>query len=161
VIAKFLKRRAIIHSSRNNRCYLWPELLFIPRNPMRKKPRHHKSNDNEEQHDLLSSVHVTSLETKSVDGCETRQQCTPPSSLSEWIAVYPTASKLLAELECPFFLDLVAGTSQWRTLCQQSLDHWKQLGRPEVSWRDAVEWECVRLFCKRLAIPIPSQVQSP
>jgi hypothetical protein len=79
--------------------------------------------------------------------------------LSAWTAAYPTATALLRELECPSFLDLVAGTSQWRSLCQDALAHWKELGHPEVSWQDAVEWECVQLFCKRLSIVLPNQVQ--
>ena len=74
---------------------------------------------------------------------------TPKSQLEQWTAAYPTASALLRELECPEFLHLVAGTTQWKSVCRSALDHWIALGRPEVSWRDAVEWECVRLWRTR------------
>src|ERR1051325_2746879 len=85
---------------------------------------------------------------------------TDESQLSAWIAAYPTASRLLAALDCPSVFDLVVGKSQWAVLGRDALSHWIQLGRPEVSWQDAVEWECVQLFCKRLSIPLPSRVQS-
>ena len=90
-----------------------------------------------------------------------RPPSTPEFPLSGWTVAYPTASALLSELECPVFLDLVVGTSQWRSLCQDALCHWKELDRPEVSWQDVAEWECVRLFCRRLAISLPNQIQSP
>jgi len=69
-------------------------------------------------------------------------------ALSEWTAAYPTASALLRELECPEFFRLAAKTTQWKSLCRNALNHWIALGRPEVSWRDAVEWECVQQFYK-------------
>ena len=97
---------------------------------------------------------------KSEDPHENVRAGTEEFRLSKWTAAYPTAAALLAELECPTFLGLEAGTSPWRSLCQDALVHWIELGRPEVSWQDAVEWECVQLFCKRLSISLPNQVRS-
>src|SRR6266446_8480117 len=108
----------------------------------------HKGEIGMRQHRIMKTSEPVSTDLsqlgKSEDPNENVRRGTAEFPLSKWTAAYPTAAALLAELECPAFLDLVAGTSPWRSLCQDALVHWKELGRPEVSWQDAAEWECVQ-----------------
>lgn len=78
--------------------------------------------------------------------------------LCEWFRLYPEATALLHELECPEFFHHVVEKTLWAGVCRDSLSHWIKLGRPEVSWRDVGAWEQIRQFCKTLPTVLQSHL---
>jgi hypothetical protein len=72
---------------------------------------------------------------KSQDGNEVRPDDTKRPLHAEWSAVFPTAAQLLREWEgCPRVATEWDGRSWLRDLHNQ----WKELGRPELTWQDAI-----------------------
>lgn len=107
-------------------------------NPRREEQGRNKGGHNKKESNFLSSIHVTSQSESAKefqDGSEVRQDDTETPLHAEWSVVFPTAAQLLREWEgC----SRVATEWDERSWLRDLHDQWKELGRPELTWQDAI-----------------------